>query len=221
MSTTAISTQSTAQPPPGKEYGYARISTRHQHEDRQIIALLEQGLSRRNIFTDKITGGTFAREQYDKLLRKLKPGDCLFIKELDRFGRNYEEIKENWRLITKDKGADIVVLDFPILDTRPKDHNLTGRLICDLFLAILSYLAEMEKRMNHQRQAEGIAVAKAKGIKFGRPERQKPENFHIIYDTWQTGNLSIRAAAQTLGVAQGTFKSWTQELSASNQCTKN
>jgi len=224
MSTTILSTQLAAEPPPGQDYGYARISTRHQHEDRQIIALLEQGIPRRNIFTDKVTGGTFERKEYEKVLCKLKPGDCFFVKELDRFGRNYAEILENWRLITKEIGADAVVLDYPLLDTRVKNHDLTGRLICDLLLSLLSYLAEMEKRMNHQRQAEGIAVAKAKGIRFGRPERTKPDAFHIIYETWANGNLSIRAAAQTLGVAQGTFKMWAlaqTELSTSNQCTKN
>jgi len=214
MQTAKIPTQPTAQPPPGRNYGYARISTRHQKEDRQIVALLAEGIPRRNIFTDKVTGGTFEREGYDEVLRKLKPGDCFFVKELDRFGRNYEEILENWRYITKEIKADAVVLDYPLLDTRVKNHDLTGRLICDLLLSLLSYLAEMERRMNHQRQAEGIAVAKAKGVKFGRPALERGEAFHFIYETWLGGGLSGRAAAKALGIAQRTFILWASERSA-------
>jgi len=213
MQAAPTSTQPAAQPPPGKNYGYARISTRHQHEDRQIIALLKAGISRHNIFTDKITGGTFDREEYQKLLKKAKPGDCITVKELDRFGRNYEEIIENWRIITKEMGVDAVVLDYPLLDTRVKNHDLTGRLICDLLLSLLSYLAEMEKRMNHQRQAEGIAVAMAKGVKFGRPALDR-EAFHFIYETWATGGISGRSAAKALGIAQKTFRNWASEHSA-------
>ena len=211
--TTDKSTLPAAQPPPGTIYGYVRISMRHQQEDRQIVALLAQGIPRRNIFVEKQSGKDFNREVFQKLLKKLKPGDCIIVKELDRFGRNYEEIIENWRVITKEMGVDAVVLDYPLLDTRVKNHDLTGRLICDLLLSLLSYLAEMERRMNLQRQAEGIAVAKAKGVKFGRPPLER-DAFHVIYQTWLGGGLSGRAAARQLGIAQRTFILWAEEHSA-------
>ena len=195
----------------GTYYGYARVSTAQQHEDRQVIALLEQGILRRNIFIDKQSGKNFDREHYKRLLRKLKPGDCVFLKSLDRFGRNYDELIENWRVITKEKQVDIVVLDFPLLDTRIKNHDLTGRFICDLILQIMGYLAEMERLMNRQRQAEGIAVAKAKGVKFGRPALERPETFHFVYETWERGEISGRSAAKALGIAQRTFILWAEE----------
>ena len=202
-----ISTQSAA----GTDYGYARVSTAQQHEDRQVIALLEQGIKECNIFVDKQSGKNFDREKYQKLLRKIRPGDCLFLKSLDRFGRNYDELMENWRVITREKQADIVVLDFPLLDTRIKNQDLTGRFICDLILQIMGYLAEMERLMNHQRQAEGIAVAKAKGVKFGRPALERPKTFHFVYETWRRGEISGRAAARELGIAPITFKEWASE----------
>jgi len=214
MTTTKTATQAKAEPPPGTDYGYARVSSRKQHEDRQIIALLEQGILRRNIFVDKQSGKDFDREKYQKLLRKVKPGDCIIVKELDRFGRNYEEIIENWRVITKEMGVDAVVLDYPLLDTRVKNHDLTGRLICDLLLGLLSYLAEMEKRMNHQRQAEGIAVAKAKGVQFGRPTKAPPDSFEQVLSSWTSGALSERAAARALCVAPQTFRGWALSHSA-------
>ena len=211
MSTEKTSTQS-ATPPPGKDYGYVRKSTRHQKEDRQILALLEQGISRRNIFVDAISGGTFEREKYLKLLARLKPGDCLFVKELDRFGRNYDEILENWRVITKEKCADVVVLDMlPLLDTRQRFTGLTGRFISDLVLGLLSYCAEKERQLNHQRQAEGIAAAKAKGVKFGRPPKERTARFEEMAQLWQGGEISGRAAAKTLGIAPITFKDWASE----------
>jgi DNA invertase Pin-like site-specific DNA recombinase len=213
MQTIKIATQAVAEPPPGKKYGYVRISMRHQKEDRQIAALLAQGVPRRNIFVDKQSGKDFAREKYQLLLRKIKPGDCVFVEELDRFGRNYDEIIENWQLITKKMGVDIVVLECSMLDTRAKGKDLTGRFISDVVLALLSYLAEMERRKNHQRQAEGIAIAKAKGVKFGRPALDR-EAFHFLYETWLSGDISGRAAARTLGVAQKTFINWAEERSA-------
>jgi DNA invertase Pin-like site-specific DNA recombinase len=188
------------------------VSAVHQHEDRQIAALLELGVPRRNILTDKQSGKDFERESYQKLLRKLRPGDCIFVKELDRFGRNYEEIIENWRIITKEIGADIVVLECALLDTRIKNDDLTGRLICDLLLTLLSYIAEMERRMNHQRQEEGIAIAKEKGVQFGRPIKEKPENFAEVIEHWLKGEISGRNAATQLDVAFATFKMWAGQL---------
>jgi len=213
MPTRKTPTQSAADSSPGTNYGYVRVSTRQQKEDRQIVALMEHGVARRNIFVDKQSGKDFDREKYQKLLRKIKPGDCIFVEELDRFGRNYDEIIENWQFITKRLGVDIVVLECAILDTRVKGQDLTGRLICDVVLALLSYLAEMERKKNHQRQAEGIAVAKSKGVKFGRPALDR-EAFHFIYETWQNGEISGRAAAKTLGIAQKTFINWVTERSA-------
>ena len=213
MPTRKTPTKFAADPPPGTNYGYVRVSTRQQKEDRQIIALMEHGVARRNIFVDKQSGKDFDREKYQKLLRKIKPGDCIFVEELDRFGRNYDEIIENWQFITKKLGVDIVVLECSILDTRVKGQDLTGRLICDVVLALLSYLAEMERKKNHQRQAEGIAVAKAKGVKFGRPALDR-EAFRLIYETWQNGEISGRSAAKTLGIAQKTFINWATERSA-------
>lgn len=212
MTAREILTKPAAQPP-GEKYGYVRISMRHQKEDRQIAALLAQGVPRRNIFVDKQSGKDFEREKYQALLRKIKAGDCIFVEELDRFGRNYDEIIENWQLITKRMGVDIVVLECPLLDTRAKGQDLTGKFISDVVLALLSYLAEMERRKNHQRQAEGIAIAMAKGIKFGRPALDRTA-FHFVYETWLSGGISGRAAAKTLGIAQRTFILWASEHSA-------
>jgi DNA invertase Pin-like site-specific DNA recombinase len=214
MATTKTATPPKAEPPPGTQYGYARVSSRKQKEDRQIIALLQQGILRRNIFVDKQSGKDFDREEYQRLLKKIKPGDCISVEELDRFGRDYDEILENWQHITKKMGVDIVVLECPMLDTRVKNHDLTGRLICDLLLGLLSYLAEMERRMNHQRQAEGIAVARARGVRFGRPEKTPPDIFGQVLSSWTNGTLSERAAARALCVAPQTFRGWALSHSA-------
>lgn len=152
------------------EYGYARVSTKEQNEQRQIIALEEFGLNLRQIFIDKQSGKDFERANYQRLTRRLKEGDTLVVKSIDRLGRNYNEILEQWRIITKEKGAAIVVLDMPLLDTR-KNRDLTGTLIADIVLQLLSYVAQTEREFIHQRQAEGIAVAKAQGVRFGRPHR--------------------------------------------------
>ena len=157
------------------EYGYARVSTKEQNELRQLIALREFGLTDRAIFVDKQSGKDFDRRSYQRLLRKLKDGDILAIKSIDRLGRNYEEILEQWRVITKEKGAAIVVLDMPLLDTR-RNRDLTGTLIADIVLQLLSYVAQTEREFIHQRQAEGIAAAKARGVKFGRPRKALPED---------------------------------------------
>ena len=156
------------------EYGYARVSTKEQNELRQLIALREFGLTDRAIFVDKQSGKDFDRRSYQRLLRKLKDGDTLVIKSIDRLGRNYEEILEQWRIITKEKSAAIVVLDMPLLDTR-RNRDLTGTLIADIVLQLLSYVAQTEREFIHQRQAEGIAAAKARGVKFGRPRKVLPE----------------------------------------------
>ena len=206
------STLPAGEQPPGRKFGYVRTSTRQQKTDRQTIALLEQGVPRRNIFIDKQSGKDFNRENYQKLMHRVKPGDCIFVKELDRFGRNYEEIIQNWQHITKKMGVDIVVLECRLLDTRIKNDDLTGRLICDMLLAFYSYLAEMERRKNQQRQAEGIAIAKEEGIKFGRPTKERTEYFEEMAGLWQEGKISGRAAAKALNIAPITFKEWAQDL---------
>lgn len=161
----------------GNIYGYVRVSTKEQNEDRQLIALHDVGVMQKNIYMDKQSGKDFNRPQYKKLLKKLKPGDLLYIKSIDRLGRNYEEIRNQWRIITKEKNADIYVIDMPLLDTR-RGKDLLGTFISDLVLQLLSFVAENERTNIKQRQAEGIAAAKAKGIRFGRPPKPLPDNFH-------------------------------------------
>jgi DNA invertase Pin-like site-specific DNA recombinase len=197
-----------------KEYGYGRVSTKKQKEDRQLVALAECGILPRNIFVDKQSGKDFERKQYRCLMKRLKQGDTVFVKSIDRLGRNYNEIIEQWRIITKEKGADIVVIDMPLLDTRQKERDLTGTFIADLVLQILSYVAETERLAIRQRQKEGIAVAKAKGIRFGRPPREKPAQFAVICADWREQKISARAAARELGVTHRTFTLWAQEFSA-------
>ena len=157
-------------------YGYIRVSSKDQKEDRQQIALKEVGVDPQNIYVDKQSGKDFNRPQYKKMLRKLKKDDLLYIKSIDRLGRNYEEILQQWRILTKEKGVDIVVLDMPLLDTR-RGKDLMGTFLSDIVLQVLSFVAENERTNIKQRQAEGIAVAKAKGIKFGRPPLPLPDNF--------------------------------------------
>ena len=160
-------------------YGYIRVSTREQNEDRQLIALREVGVTDKFIFTDKQSGKDFNRPKYKQLLRKLKRDDLLYIKSIDRLGRNYEEILQQWRLLTKDKGVDIVVLDMPLLDTR-RGKDLMGTFLSDIVLQVLSFVAENERTNIRQRQSEGIAAAKARGVKFGRPPKPLPVNFHEV-----------------------------------------
>ena len=193
------------------EYGYARVSTKEQNEQRQIVALEEFGLDRKQIFTDKQSGKDFERTNYRKLVRRLKEGDTLVVKSIDRLGRNYEEILEQWRIITKDKGVAIVVLDMPLLDTR-RNRDLTGTLIADIVLQLLSYVAQTEREFIRQRQAEGIAVAKAQGVRFGRPPLEKPEDFPAVQTAWQKKEISAREAARRLSVTHKTFLRWAQEL---------
>lgn len=191
-------------------YGYVRVSTKEQNEDRQLIAMREFGVADGHIVTDKQSGKDFERPGYQKLVRKLKAGDTLVIKSIDRLGRNYDEILEQWRILTKDKQAAIVVLDMPLLDTR-QGKDLTGVLIADIVLQLLSYVAQTEREFNRQRQAEGIAAAKAKGVHFGRKSKDRGENYGAVMAAWRAGELSGRAAARELGVAHGTFQRWCKE----------
>lgn len=194
----------------GVVYGYIRVSTREQNDSRQRIAMHREGIPDERIFLDKQSGKDFERIQYRKMMRKLKPGDTLVLKSIDRLGRNYEEILEQWRIITKEKQVDVVVLDMPLLDTR-KGRDLTGTLIADIVLQLLSYVAQTEREFIHQRQAEGIAAAKEKGVQFGRSPKPKPENFPEVLSAWREGRLSARKAAGQLQVAPKTFLKWTKE----------
>ena len=185
-------------------YGYARVSTREQKEDRQMIALTEHSVDEKNIFVDKQSGKDFNRPQYRKMLRKLKRGDLLYIKSIDRLGRNYEEIQEQWRFLTKEKGVDLYVIDMPLLDTR-WGKDLVGTFVSDIVLQVLSFVAENERTNIRQRQAEGIAAAKAKGVRFGRPPRSLPYNFHEICQKWQAKEISVSEAAQECNLPRSTF----------------
>ena len=186
-------------------YGYIRVSTREQNEDRQLIALREMSVPEKNIFMDKQSGKDFDRPAYKRLLRKLKKDDLLYIKSIDRLGRNYLEIQEQWRAITKDKGVDIVVLDMPLLDTR-RGKDLVGTFLADIVLQVLSFVAENERTNIRQRQAEGIAAAKARGVRFGRPPNPLPEGFHCAYQRWKSGKCTCTAAAKECGMPLATFR---------------
>ena len=192
------------------EYGYARVSTKEQNEERQLIALTAFGVAADAIFVDKQSGKVFERMQYRKLIRKLKDGDTLVVKSIDRLGRNYDEILEQWRVITKEKRAAIVVLDMPLLDTR-QNRDLTGTLIADIVLQLLSYVAQTEREFIRQRQAEGIAAAKARGVQFGRRPMQRPENFQVLRQKWEYGEISARQAAAQLKITHRTFLLWARE----------
>lgn len=188
-----------------KIYGYARVSTVQQKEDRQIIALENMGVAKENIFIDKQTGKNFDRPMYKSLLKKLDKNSVLFVKSLDRLGRNYQELHDQWSIITKEKKADIVIIDAPLLDTR-REKNLLGTLISDLMLSLLSYCSVNEYNLIHQRQAEGIAVARAKGVKFGRPPNPLPENFADVCQRWQSNALTTRQAAELCSMPLSSFK---------------
>jgi DNA invertase Pin-like site-specific DNA recombinase len=185
-------------------YGYVRVSCRDQNEDRQLVALGEMGVPPPNIYMDKLSGKDFNRPQYRRLLRKLKKDDLLYIKSIDRLGRNYEEILQQWRFLTKDKGIDIVVLDMPLLDTR-RGKDLMGTFLSDIVLQVLSFVAENERTNIRQRQAEGIAAAKAKGVRFGRAPRPLPDNFRACFQSWKRGEISGSEAARRCGMPRSTF----------------
>lgn len=193
-----------------KMYGYVRVSTREQNEARQVIAMEQFGVDRKAIIVEKQSGKDFERPQHIRLLRKLKAGDTLVIKSIDRLGRNYEEILKQWWLLTRDKGVSVVVLDMPLLDTR-HDKDLTGTLIADIVLQLLSYVAQVEREFIRQRQAEGIAAARARGVHFGAKPREKPEGYEACYARWKRGELSARGAARELHVTHPTFLKWTRE----------
>ena len=187
-----------------KIYGYIRVSTREQNEDRQVIALREVGVPERNVYIDKQSGKNFERPQYRKMVRKLKKDDLLYIKSIDRLGRNYSEILEQWRILTKEKGIDIVVLDMPLLDTR-RGRDLMGAFLADIVLQVLSFVAENERTNIRQRQAEGIAAAKAKGVRFGRVPKPLPDGFHQAYQRWKRGEITGSEAARECGLPRSTF----------------
>ena len=185
-------------------YGYIRVSSKDQKEDRQQIALKEVGVELPNIYVDKQSGKDFNRPQYKKMLRKLKKDDLLYIKSIDRLGRNYEEILQQWRILTKDKGVDIVVLDMPLLDTR-RGKDLMGTFLSDIVLQVLSFVAENERTNIKQRQAEGIAATKAQGIKFGRPPLPLPDNFYEVHKAWHSKKITLKQAAEACNMPVGTF----------------
>ena len=185
-------------------YGYARVSSKTQKEDRQIIALCRAQVPKRSIYVDKQSGKDFDRPMYQKMIRQLKADDVLYIQSIDRLGRNYEEIMRQWELITKEKGADIVVIDMPLLDTR-RGKDLMGTFLADIVLALLSYVAENERANIKRRQAEGIAAAKAKGIRFGRRPLPLPDNFPEVCHLWERKEISLQEAAERCGMSRSTF----------------
>ena len=186
------------------EYGYARVSSIDQNEERQLIALKEKGIFPENIFVDKVSGATFERPNYKKLIRRIKKGDVIFVLSIDRLGRSYEEIQQQWRYITKKKQADIVVIDMPLLDTR-NGKDLVGTFLSDIVLQLLSFVAENERNNIRERQAEGIAAAKAKGVKFGRPGKPLPENFNEAVKKVENNELSVRGGARFCGMPASSF----------------
>lgn len=188
-----------------EQYTYIRVSTKEQHIDRQIMALKPYGISQKNIYCDYQSGKDFERPEYRKLIRKLKEGDLLIVKSIDRLGRNYNDILIQWQYITKEIKADILVLDMELLDTRQKSGNLTGTLIADLVLQIFAYVAQTEREFIRQRQAEGIAAAREKGIKLGRPPMQMPKEFEEVCRLYEAGEVTTRKAAEILGISHATF----------------
>lgn len=195
-----------------RTYGYARVSTREQNLDRQLRALEEFGVSRRDIFADKASGKDFDRPEWARLCTALREGDVLVVKSIDRLGRSYEEIIEQWRAITKERGADVVVLDMPLLDTRERgEGGITGTLVSDIVLQLLSYVAQVERESIRQRQAEGIAAAKARGVRFGRPEKKRPKTYGVIRESHLSGHITRAEAARQLDVSAATFDKWLRE----------
>ena len=185
-------------------YGYVRVSSTDQNEDRQMIALSEVGVPKKNIFMDKMSGKDFEPPQYQKLLKKIKPGDLLYVLSIDRLGRNYEEIQKQWRIITKEKNVDVCVIDMPLLDTR-QGKDLMGTFIADLVLQILSFVAQSERGNIKKRQAEGIAAAKAKGVRFGRPEKNVPDNFENLIKQWKLKKLPLSEVLIQCNMSEATF----------------
>ncbi len=187
-----------------RTYGYVRVSSKDQCEDRQMIAMDEAGVSPENIYVDKQSGKDFNRPIYKKMLKQLKKDDLVCIKSIDRLGRNYDEILEQWRILTREKGVDIMVIDMPLLDTR-RGKDLMGTFLSDIVLQVLSFVAENERSNIRQRQAEGIAAARARGVRFGRPPAPLPENFHSVYQRWKAGEITGVAAARECQMPMSTF----------------
>lgn len=185
-------------------YGYIRVSSKDQNEDRQLLAMRELQIPEKNLFIDKMSGKDFDRPSYKRMVRRMKKDDILYIKSIDRLGRNYEEIQEQWRILTKDKKIDIVVLDMPLLDTR-RGKDLVGTFLSDIVLQVLSFVAENERTTIKQRQAEGIAAAKLRGVRFGRPSKELPENFTEVCQQWQNGAITPTQAATKCGMNRSTF----------------
>ena len=194
------------------KYGYVRVSTAQQHIDRQIDALLELGLDQSSIYIDFESGKDFNRKSYKKLIRKLKKNDLVIIKSIDRLGRDYNMIIEEWRLITKEKEADIMVIDMPLLDTRIEGKNLVGKFISDIVLQVLSFVAQNERETMRVRQAEGIRTAKARGVKFGRPRITLPNNFEIVARQYLNKEITNKKACEILGMTRGSFFRYMKEL---------
>ena len=189
-----------------KTYGYIRVSTADQNEDRQLHAMQELKIPQKRIFTDKLSGKNFDRPAYQELVKSLKMGDLLYVKSIDRLGRNYEEILSQWRTITKEVGADIVVIDMPISDTRANHGNeLIGRVICDVVLQLLSFVSEKERSDIRQRQAEGIKAARKRGVRFGRPVKKPPADFAEVVRLWERGKLMTKEAVEQSGLTESTF----------------
>lgn len=193
-----------------KYYGYVRVSTKNQNIDRQMADMKKLEIPRQDIFIDKVSGKSFERPAYKRLLKKLKPNDVVFVKSIDRLGRNYDEIIQQWKFLTIDKDVDIAVIDFPLLDTRNQINGITGKFIADLVLQVLSYVAQVERENIRQRQAEGIREARKRGIRFGRPQKEKPDDFEMILQMWLDGTISQREAGRRLQISNHTFIKWVE-----------
>ena len=198
-------------------YGYVRVSSKSQREDRQLLAMADLGIPVEHIYVDKITGKNFDRASYKKLISRLRPGDLIYIKSIDRLGRNYTEIINNWRMITNDYCVDIAVIDLPLLDTRNKGNDLTGTFISDLTLQILSYVAQAEADAIRERQASGIQAARARGVKFGGKAIEVPDNFPALVKKWERGKLSLQEVLEQTGLKESTFYRRLRELRASRK----
>ena len=195
-----------------KIYEYVRVSTKEQCEERQVLALRKFPVDQENIFMDKLSGKDFNRPQYQKMMRRLRKGDLFVVTSIDRLGRNYSEILEQWRKLTREKQVDIAVLDMPLLDTRRTEDDLTGIFVADLVLQILSYVAQTERDNIHRRQTEGIEAAKLRGVRFRRPRKKIPEEFETVKRAWIDKEISSRKAAEKLGIAQDTFLRWVHTI---------
>ncbi|MCD8098859.1 MAG: recombinase family protein [Lachnospiraceae bacterium] len=197
-------------------YGYVRVSTKYQNEDRQMIAMKEMQIPSGNIYMDKQSGKDFDRPKYQELLHRLEPEDLIYVKSIDRLGRNYEEILEQWRILTKEKGSDVVVIDMPLLDTR-RGKDLLGTFIADIMLQLLSFVAENERSNIRQRQAEGIAAARLRGVRFGRPQKEAPEDFSQIVRAWEEKSISFEEAVACSGLSESTFYRRLREMRQNNK----